>query len=457
MTERKKYIYTILIFLVIFFLYILNFENVKFLFRSDNNIVKAQSGNQFIKLEVYPSANYNDLGNSVEVGIRNARDWDNNFETFYDVPPTTTVLNNSFYKLTIPATTGINLVFNRIKPEPINFLFNNKTCDSLGGTINGSNCIIYGMFTKTTSSQEEIWKISARTNNSSFGNIYFYIVSSSDALNPQLGQDNYYLIPTSTTVNLNNDNPSSTITYSVYYKKLYCYSGLSAASPTIIPPSSGFILSGFSNIQPSNFSSGNIFVNRNLVLDRVASGNYELILKKDGATDNVSNPSIIRVNNQITPPPLVISCNATPTSVEIGSSTDYTLTASSTNILGNTTITLDIISQDGSDYNRYIWFFRNLNSNSTTLATSVTWTNTGTYFATATVQALGISSSNSCPVVNVGSCNCLYRPAAGQYERRCRDSNGNWSGWEPYSGSIERNCNCGNQEVFRRYGECQTD
>ena len=421
-----------------------------FYFNQNQFVVLGQSGDNNIKLEVYPNANYQGLGSLIiQVGIT-SNIQGNDFNRLYNISPYVTALDKSFYKLTIPATTGINLTFRRVTPTPITRSLNNS-CTFLGGVIEGSNCVIYGMLNKTTNGEYEHWQISASSSNISLGQINFYLVSSSTAQNVSNRNDQYYLIPEATTVELTNDRPSATITYQVYYKKIYCPINLADGQATITPNSRGFGV--FANIRGNNYGD-NIFVTRSLNIDNPASGTYRLSLLKlnDPNNNRISNIATITVNNNITPPTLSLSCTAAPTSgLRINSSTVYTLTASSSQQLGSATFTLLIATSGGGylQFNTSTYFSGLIGS----VITSVTWTASGTYNATATVETLYATTSARCPSVNVESCRCLYRQQTGGFERRCRQ-NGGWSEWRPYGGTIDQNCACWNPSVRINYPEC---
>lgn len=421
--------------------------------------VSAQRYNQ-INFYVYPNANYRDLGASVEAGVDNL-DTSDLLNRFYNVSPNVTVLDKSFYRLEIPATSNIEITFSRLYPPP--FQGNNTTirgnCNALGGSvINNNICVIYGMILSTALSNEdyELWKI--KVNN--IYEKYFYIVSSSTALDPRNRNDLYYLMPISTSVTLTDTNPSTSINYYVYYKKLYC------ASSTNFPIAESYITSTSNNstngfyrftVEGSEFRS-NIYINKLLSINNnVNSGEYLLYLIKRGGggrLERLSYNATITVENNITPPTISLTCSADPTTgLNIGSSTIYTLTASSSQILGDSTFTLEILNTNNNSTQRINIFSGNINYTIASVATSVVWQATGTYYATGTVETSGrIRAQNSCPIVSIGECQCLYRTSSdGSRQRRCR-SGGGWGRWTGTSESnIPRECNCDYSDVRQRY------
>mgnify|MGYP001627160553 CR=1 FL=1 len=423
-----------------------------------NNYLGAQSGGG-LKLSVYPNARFNSLGSLVQVGINRQPNLYDDFYKFYAIPPTTTVLDKSFYRLEIPATTGINLRFERKEPNPTSTSLSNN-CEGLNGRVEGNNCIIEGMFNRNVTSTYELWQISASSSNSDFGSIYFYLVSSTTALNPASRDDQYYLIPTSTMVILDNNNQSATTTYSIYYKKLYCPTNLSNADSVITSNPSGFVHFSFSNTDfyDQTRDINRIFITRNLGINsNAASGTYNLFLVKSGGGDQLIkisyNTATIYVTNNITPPSLSLNCNVNPTTVRINSSTVYTLTATSDQNIGYATFTLEIATSGGSPST--ISWSSYYNSSTAIFSTSVTFTASGTYYATGTVNALGTSVRARCDAVNVEMCRCLFAGSVGDWRIRCQD-NGRWGDWQRYGGNtIDENCNCNRQEVSNTYPQCR--
>lgn len=442
LNRRKTLLFlfnTVILFLALFYL---------------NNYLGAQSG-EGLKLSVYPNARFNSLGDLVSVGISSQPTGDD-FNKFYTIPPTTTVLDKSFYRLEIPATTGINLRFERKEPDPTSTSLSNN-CEGLNGRIEGNKCIIEGMFIKNVASTYELWQISASSSNSNFGSIYFYLVASTTALNPGSRDDQYYLIPTSTRVTLSNTTPSATTTYSIYYKKLYCPTNLSNAESVIIPTSIGFGSFSFDNNNFYDPTRGinRIFITRDLSINRnAASGTYNLFLViKGGSNSRISNIATITVTNSTTPPSLSLNCNVNPTTVRINSSTVYTLTATSDQNIGYATFTLEIATSGGSP-STISWSSR-YDSQTVTFSTSVTFTASGTYYATGTINALDTSVRARCDAVNVEMCRCLFAGSVGDWRIRCQD-NGRWGDWQRYGGNtIDENCNCNRQEVSNTYPQCR--
>ncbi|GIW65763.1 MAG: hypothetical protein KatS3mg094_282 [Candidatus Parcubacteria bacterium] len=445
----------------VYFIFLIVFVYLTFFYFKENKstvlsqIINPNDGINSISLEVYPRANYQNLGSSTSIGITTNINGDE-FAKLYNISPYVTALDKSFYKLTIPAITNINLKFERIYPSSSPRLLNSTSCVSLNGNIQGSNCVIYGMLTRTTSTEYEHWLISASSSRGgqSLGQINFYLVSSSTALNPNNNQ--YYLIPIATSVTLTNSNPSAKIPYQIYYKKIYCPNNLVEGEATISPTTTGFDRPLFNNIRNSDYQLNNIFVVRNLnIYNNALSGDYRLYLKKF-QTDNtiISNFASITINNNITPPTLSLSCNAIPASgLRINSSTTYILTASSSQQLVNATFTL-LIATSGGQYLRFNTSAI-INSISGSVTTSVTWTASGTYYATATVLALNTTTSAQCPTVSVEECNCLYRQTTGGIERSCRRADGSWGAWEPYQGQIDSSyCNCNDPSIRNRYRRC---
>ncbi|MCS7183738.1 MAG: hypothetical protein NZ866_00065 [Patescibacteria group bacterium] len=424
-------------------------------------------GTEKISLEIFTEANYRNLGDLIRVGIETINTT-TIFSKFYNVSPLVTILDKSFYKLTIPATTNINLTFERIYPEPLmSTKIENQNCYQLAGRVEGRNCVIVGMINSPSylgRDKYELWKISAMAggfNQINLGQIYFYVVSSTRSLNrPNHSDQSYYLIPISTSVTLTNTYPINSITYNIYSHKHYCpIIALLETEANINPsPSSGDFTTQNLSFNPMQvFNNANIiFISRNLEVNRVPSGIYTLkLVKKNDHNTVLSNLVTINVNNNITPPTLSLLCQANPTSgLRIGSSTTYILTASTTNQnLENTIFTL-VISTSGGEYLR-ISSSSIFNSPIGEFSTSVIWTASGTYYATATVRALATSTQASCQSVNVEACQCLYRLEGVGFgaQIRCQRSDGSWENWRPYSGHIPQNCNCENPDVRRIYGD----
>lgn len=422
--------------------------------------VSAQRDNQ-INFYVYPNANYRDLGASVEAGVDNL-DTRDLLNKFYNVSPNVTVLDKSFYRLEIPATSNIRITFIRLDPSHTSTTINGN-CNELGGSVVTNNiCVIYGMISSTALSNRdnrdyELWKI--RVNN--IYEKYFYIVSSSTALDPRNRNDLYYLMPISTSVTLTDTNPSTNINYYVYYKKLYCASSINfPIAESYITSTSNNSTNGFGHftVEGSEFGS-NIYINKLLSINNeVNSGEYLLYLIKQGGVgerlERLSYNATITVENNITPPTISLTCSADPTTgLNIGSSTIYALTASSSQILGDSTFTLEILNTNNNSTQRINIFSGNINSTIASVATSVVWQATGTYYATGTVETSGrIRAQNSCPIVSIGECQCLYRTSTGgSQQRRCR-SGGGWGEWTGTSESnIPRECNCDYSDVRQRY------
>jgi len=419
-----------------------------------------------IKLYVYPTANYNNLGNSIEVGT-NSINTSNDFNKFYNISPLAVVLDKSFYRLEIPATNNINLNFTRLEPQGTSTQISGN-CQDLGGYSENNRCIVYGMINSTLlniNKEYELWQISAKSGNINLGIVYFYIVSSSTAINPDNKfEDQYYLRPERSTVNLNSTTTLSQINYQVYYKKFYC-PNMTLDKVTSVVQGPG--ISGFNSfsVDPSEDFRENLkyYIVKTLTVDNQAtSGTYTLFLYKSGSTDasrDRRSPNVwIHVNNndqQRQTPTLSLTCSVNPLQVWVGSSTLYTLSASSSNPLGNSTFTLSI-------YNEYLTSTINFStsfyiaSNSYQVSTSVVMEQFGTYTATATLISNNSTTQAICSPVNA-ECQCVYRT---RYqgtikERRCQQ-NGTWGDWMQTSEFIS-NCHCGNLAVRNRYREGCSD
>lgn len=419
-----------------------------------------------IKLYVYPTANYNNLGNSIEVGTQSINTSDD-FNKFYNISPLAVVLDKSFYRLEIPATNSINLNFRRL--EPIATLTQiSGNCQDLGGYSENNKCIVYGMINSTLlnrNNEYELWQILAARSgingiNINLGSVYFYIISSSTAINPDNKfEDQYHLRPLTSTVNLNSATTSSQINYQVYYKKFYCPNNTLDNVISFIEPSGrGFDSLKVDPVKDFGENLKYYIVKTLTVNNQASSGTYRLFLSQSGSSDtrrsNIVN--IIVNNQQRQTPTLSLTCSANPTQVWVGSSTFYTLTASSSNSLGNSTFTLSI-------YNEYLTSTINfstssyLASTSYQVSTSVVIERFGTYTATATLISNNSTTQAICPSVNA-DCQCLYRPQAGQYQISCRVDNNQWTAWELYRGEINevvRSCNCGTRDVLNRYERCR--
>jgi hypothetical protein len=420
----------------------------------------TSTGGEFnsIKLYVYPTANYNNLGNSIEVGT-NSINTSDDFNKFYNISPLAVVLDKSFYRLEIPAINNINLTFTRLEPQSTSNQISGD-CQNLGGYSENNKCIVYGMINSTLlnrNNEYELWQFSARD----LGSIYFYIISSSTAINPDNKfEDQYYLLPLTSTVNLNSTTRSSQINYQVYYKKFYCPNiTLDNVISFIRPSDRGF---DSLKVDPVKDFGENLkyYIVKTLTVDNQASsGTYNLFLSQSGSFDtkrsNIVN-IIVNNNQQRQTPTLSLTCSTTPLQVWVGSSALYILSASSSNSLGNSTFTLSI-------YNEYLTSTINFStssyivSTSYQVSTSVVIERFGTYTATATLISNNSTTQAICSSVNA-DCQCLYRPQAGQYQISCRVDNNQWTAWELYRGEINevvRSCNCGTRDVLNRYERCR--
>jgi hypothetical protein len=411
-----------------------------------------------IKLYIYPTANYNNLGNSIEVGT-NSINTSDDFNKFYNISPLAVVLDKSFYRLEIPAINNINLTFTRLEPQGTSTQISGD-CQNLGGYSENNRCIVYGMINSTLlnrNNEYELWQVSARD----LGSIYFYIISSSTAINRDNNKsDQYYLLPLTSTVNLNSTTRSSQINYQVYYKKFYCPNITLDKVTSVVQGQRGIM--GFNSfiVDPLEDFRENLkyYIVKTLTVDnRATSDIYRLFLSQSGSSDDIrSNIVNIIVNNQQRQTPtLSLTCSTTPLQVWVGSSTLYILSASSSNSLGNSTFTLSI-------YNEYLTSTINFStssyivSNSYQVSTSVVIERFGTYTATANLISNNSTTQAICSSVNA-DCQCVYRT---RYqgtikERRCQQ-NGTWGDWMQTSEFIS-NCHCGNLAVRNRYGQFCSD
>jgi hypothetical protein len=406
-----------------------------FIFNNFVEKAKGQSGIG-IELQVFTDPKWYDLGSTTSAGTSTLDTSNNdNFYLFYNQDPKITVVAGTFYRLKLKnATNNFDLIFERYFPRLASSTFRNLTCDSARGKIEGNDCIIEGMFTTTTNTNEdhERWSISLIKNNSS-STIYFYLVPSSTAKgNVAKRSDQYYIIPRIAYATITDSNPSTSITYSIYSKKLYCPGELAEGFITSSPPSTGLSWSPDYQINPSDFQRGNISISRILNIFNPASGTYSISIEGRINNSRISyNAATLTVNNQITPPgegqrDLRISrCEAI-------------FTASDQFVYATYTISIDQNASGTPPYEYYINVYQTVNNE---LATSASSTNiselsyqfpftllaTGTYRATATVKdsqrPQQTTTQASCGNTICG-CVYLYRSAAGitsGWYERCRE------------------------------------
>jgi hypothetical protein len=386
-----------------------------------------------IELQVFKDPKWYDLGSTTYAGTSTLDTRNNdNFYLFYNQDPKITVVAGTFYRLKLKnVTSNFTLNFQRYFPTPTSSTFRDLTCDSAGGKIEGNDCIIEGMFTTTTNTGDghERWSISLIKNNSS-STIYFYLVPSSTAGVNDRGQQ-YYIMPVSASVTLTNSNPSTSITYSIYYRKLYCPNNLAEGSLTSSPPSTGLSWSPYYLVSRSDFQNGNIFTPRILNISNPASGTYSISIKdSDNNTQFSYNNATLTVYNQITSPEgqrnLRISrCEASSTVSDQFVHATYTID----------------IDQDASGTPPYDYSIKVYQTVNNELATSAYSTDTllsyqfsfelpatGTYRATATVKDIQPTTTQASCGNTICGCVYLYRSGtqipSGWYER-CREGE-NW-------------------------------
>jgi len=409
-----------------------------------------------IELQVFTNAAWNNLGQTTSAGTStlNANSGDE-FYLFYNQDPKITVVAGTFYRLKLKnATTNFRLIFERYFPDSASSIFRSLTCDSAGGKIEGNDCIIEGMFTTTTArgNDHERWSISLINNNSS-STIYFYLVPSSTAkVNVGSQRDQYYIIPRIAYATITDNNPSTSITYSIYSRKLYCPGELAEGFLRSSPPSTGLSWNAIS-VNPTYFQGGNISISRILNIFDPASGTYSISIKDRINDSQISyNNATLTVNNRITSPvgqrDLRIRCEAT-----------FTI---SDQVYATYTISIDQNASGTPPYTYSINVYQTVNNE---LATSASSTNdllshqfpftllaTGTYRATATVKDSQPTTTQASCGSTICGCVYLYRSgagiASGWYER-CREG----QGWRlvyqtpnpndfPYRNDDRQNCIC---------------
>ncbi len=413
-----------------------------------------------IELQVFTKPQWNDLGPATSAGVQSLNPYDNEFNLFYNQDPKITVVAGTFYRLKLKnATNNFDLIFRRYFPVSASSTFRRLTCDSAGGKIEGNDCIIEGMFTTTTNrgGDHERWSISL-IKDDSLSTIYFYLVPSSTAKgNVGNRSDQYYIIPRIAYATITDSNPSTSITYSIYSRKLYCPGELAEGFITSSPPSTGLSWNA-SSVSETDFRSGNIFTPRILNIFNPASGTYSISIKRNNSRISY-NDATLTVYNQITSPgegqrDLRISrCEAN-------------FTVSDQFVYATYTISIDQNASGTPPYDYYINVYQTVNNE---LATSASSTNDslsyqfpfrllaiGTYRATATVQDRQQTTTQA----SCGStiCGCVYiymsgtRIPSGWYER-CRER----EGWRlvyqtrdpnnfPYNDD-RRNCVCTRDSV----------
>jgi hypothetical protein len=427
-----------------------------FIFNNFVEKAKGQSEGIGIELQVFRNPAWNNLGQTTSAGTSTLDTRNNDdFYLFYNQDPKITVVAGTFYRLKLKnATSNFNLIFERYFPGLASSTFRDLTCDSAGGKIEGNDCIIEGMFTTTTNLtgyDHERWSISLIKNNNS-STIYFYLVPSSTAgVNDKSKQ--YYIRPTNTSVTLTDNNPSTSITYSIYSRKLYCPNNLAEGFLTFSPSSTGLIWNT-SSVSETDFRSGNIFTPRILNIFNPASGTYSISIESSINNSPISyNNATLTVNNRITSPvgqrDLRIRCEAI-----------FTI---SDQVYATYTISIDQSASGTPPYDYSIVVYQTVNNE---LATSASRTNiselsyqfpftltaTGTYRATATVKDSQSTTTQASCGNTICGCVYLYRSgagiASGWYER-CREG----QGWRlvyqtsnpndfPYRNDDRQNCIC---------------
>jgi hypothetical protein len=430
-----------------------------FIFNNFVEKAKGQSGIG-IELQVFTDPKWNNLGPATSAGVQSLNPYDNEFNLLYNQNPKITVVAGTFYRLKLKnATNNFDLIFTRYFPVSTSSTFRSLTCDSAGGKIEGNDCIIEGMFTTTTArdNDHEHWSISL-IKDDSLSTIYFYLVSSSTAKgNVANRSDQYYIIPRIAYATITDSNPYTSITYSIYSKKLYCPGELAEGFITSSPHSTGLRWND-NRVSRSDFEGGNISISRILNIFNPASGTYSISIKDRINDSQISyNNATLTVNNQITSPgegqrDLRITCEAT-----------FTI---SDQVYATYTISIDQNASGTPPYEYYIDVYQTVNNE---LATSASSTNnllsrqfpftllaTGTYRATATVKDNQSTTTQASCGNTICGCVYLYRSGAGitsgWYERcrerevwrlvyQTRDSNN-----FPYNDD-RRNCICTRESV----------
>jgi hypothetical protein len=415
-----------------------------------------------IELQVFTKPQWDNLGQTTSAGTSTLDTRNNDdFYLFYNQDPKITVVAGTFYRLKLKnATSNFDLIFKRYFPDAPSSTFRDLTCGSAGGKIEGNDCIIEGMFTTTTNTDKdhEGWSISLIKDRSS-STIYFYLVPSSTAqVNVGSQRDQYYIIPRIAYATITDSIPSTSITYSIYYRKLYCPDKLAEGFLRSSPPSTGLSWND-DRVSRSDFQGGNISISRILNIFDPASGTYSIFVT---SSNNITyqNAKLI-VNNNITSPgegqrDLRIRCEATLTI--------------SDQVYATYTISIDQNASGTPPYNYSIDVYQTVNNE---LATSTSRTNiselsyqfpftllaTGTYRATATVQDSQQPQSTTTQASCGGAiCGCvyLYRSGAGitsGWYERCREG----QSWQlvyqtrdpnnfPYNDD-RRNCICTRDSV----------
>jgi hypothetical protein len=101
------------------------------------------------------------------------------------------------------------------------------------------------------------------------------VPSSTAQVNVGSQRDQYYIIPRIAYATITDSNPSTSITYSIYYRKLYCPNDLAEGFLTSSPHSTGLSWSS-DQVSRSDFQRGNIFTPRILNIFDPASGTYSI-------------------------------------------------------------------------------------------------------------------------------------------------------------------------------------
>ncbi len=258
---------------------------------------------------------------------------------------------------------------------------------------------------------------------------------------------------------LTEDNPSTSITYSIYSRKLYCPDSLDEGFLRSSPPSTGLSWNA-SSVNPTYFQGGNIFTQRILNIFNPASGTYSISIKDSNDSPISYNNAILTVYNRITSPgegqrDLRISrCEAIST-------------VSGQFVYATYTISIDQNASGTPPYDYSIVVYQTVNN---TQATSSSYSSsslpshqfsfileaTGTYRATATVaDNQPTTTQASC---GGAICGCVYMYMSGTgipsgWYERCRER----EGWRlvyqtrdpnnfPYNDD-RRNCVCTRDSV----------
>jgi hypothetical protein len=461
MTEIKnRNIFKIyLIFILLIAIFIFN----NFVEKAKGQLVGGTDSDVFtdpigIELQVFTKPQWDNLGQTTSAGTSTLDTMNNDdFYLFYNQNPKITVVAGTFYRLKLKnATNNFDLIFRRYFPGYTSSTFRDLTCDLAGGKIEGNDCIIEGMFTTTTNLTDhdhERWSISLIKDRSS-STIYFYLVPSSTAqVNVGSQRDQYYIIPRIAYATITDSIPSTSITYSIYYRKLYCPDKLAEGFLRSSPPSTGLSWND-DRVSISDFQSGNIFTPRILNIFDPASGTYSISIKNSDNSKIFSyNNATLTVNNRITSPgegqrDLRIRCEAT-----------FTV---SDQVYATYTISIDQHASGTPPYEYYINVYQTVNNE---LATSASRTNdllshqfpftllaTGTYRATATVKDSQPTTTQASCGNTICGCVYLYRSGAGivrGWYERCREG----QGWRlvyqtsnpndfPYRNDDRQNCIC---------------